>query len=213
MTATAAPVYRDDIEVLPVDRDRITTDQQRQLLTWTFGPVGAELAELWAALNHRLWDGQLDPCPIWLPRCTTYGRWIGLCSGDPEARRTLSLQVKWQLSRQARADVILHEQLHQALIETGRNPQHNRWPWCQELMRITRELWGIEIWAAPAIPRKVRSTDTGELVSSRVQRRGPQGQTSITRQQIATWPASIGLHVPIEQLLATAADAAPRVPR
>ena len=201
-----AAAFRDDIEVLPVDREPITIDQLRQLMRWSFGPDAVKLADLWQVFNDRLWGGRLEPCPIWLPRCTTYGRWIGLCTGDPATRRTLHLQVKYQLRPATRAAVLLHEQVHQALIETGQCSKHNAWPWCHEVMRITRELWGVEIWAAPAIPRRVDGR------SQRVQRRGPAGQESITRQQIATWPCSIGLHVDVEQLLAEGSRGMPEEP-
>lgn len=198
---TRAAGHTDDIELLDDDREPITVDQLRQMMGWTFGRDGEQLAELWAAFNDRLWGGSLEPVPIWLPRVTTYGRWIGLYSGNHD-HRSLSVQVKWQLSPQAQADVLLHECVHQALWEQRQCPAHNAWPWCREIVRLTRELWGIDIWAAPSVPRRVAGHST------RVQAAGPGEQVSITRQQIATWPHSLGLHVQVDQLLGAVAGGA-----
>jgi len=193
MTRTAG--RRDDIELLDDDREPITVPQLRQMMGWTFGRDGEQLADLWAALNDQLWGGLLEPTPIWLPRVTTYGRWVGKYTGNLE-HRTLSIQVKWQLGEQGRADVLLHEMVHQRLHERRECTKHNAWPWCREIVRLTRELWGRDIWASPAVPRRVAGHST------RVQVAGPGGLQSISRQAIATWPQSIGLCVPIDELLA-----------
>jgi len=192
MTPSAQMI--DDVEVIDADREQITLAELRQMMRWGFGDEGAELADLWASLNDRLWDGQLDPVPLWLPRCTTYGAWIGLCTSNTKGQ-VLHLQVKYQLGRQARADVLLHEMVHQCLVQTGQKSNHNAWPWCEEIRRLTSDIWGIDIWASPAVPRKVDGR------SKRVQRPGPDGQQSITRRQIATWPSSIGRRLPLDEYL------------
>lgn len=192
MTPHSAMV--DDVEVIDSDREPITLAELRQMMRWGFGDEGAELADLWAVLNDRLWDGQLEPVPLWLPRCTTYGRWIGLCTSNGRGQ-VLHLQVKYQLCRHMRADVLLHEMVHQYLVQTGQNSKHNAWPWCSEIVRLTKEIWGIGIWASPSVPRRVNGKP------KRVQRPGPDGQASITRQQIACWPHSIGLSLPLDDYL------------
>ncbi len=67
-----------DIEIIDGDRFPITVDQLRELMGWSFGYEGELIAELWRAFNDRFWDGRLEPCPMFFPRSTTYGRWIGL---------------------------------------------------------------------------------------------------------------------------------------
>jgi hypothetical protein len=193
MTTAAPPQawHDDDVEVLDLDRAPMTVQQLARLMQWSFGDTGQQLAELWHGINLRLFDGRLLPVPIWLPRTTTYGRWIGLCTSN-RRRQTLSLQVKYQLTPQAQADVLLHEMVHQALVESGQASGHNAWPWCQQIVRLTSDIWGHDIWAAPSVPRRVAGK------SMRVQPNGPDGRPSLTRKQIATWPHSIGLRLPID---------------
>jgi hypothetical protein len=183
-----------DIEVLEAERHPLTVEQLREMMGWAYGPEGEQLADLWQALNVRLWDGRLDPVPMWLPTCTDWGRWIGLYRGNPD-HRSLSIQVKWQLSPRDRADVLLHEMVHQALHEGRQCTAHNAVPWCQEIMRITQELWGVSIWASPAVPRRVGGKST------RVQALSPDGRESISRKRIASWPHSLALSLPVQELL------------
>jgi hypothetical protein len=192
----------DDIELLEADRHPLTVQQLRQLMGWTYGADGQLLADLWHGFNQTLWDGKLDPAPMWMPTCTDWGRWIGLYRGN-HANQTLSIQVKWQLSEQDRADVLLHEMVHQALHEAMVCTKHNAVPWCQEIMRLTQEIWGVSIWASPSLPRKVKGK------SARVQKPSPTGAESITRKQIAGWPWRLGLHVPIQHYLGRIIDVEP----
>ena len=192
----------DDIELLDADRHPLTVRQLRKMMGWTYGADGQLLADLWRGFNQRLWDGRLDPAPMWIPTCTDWGRWIGLYRGNHQ-HQTLSIQVKWQLSEQDRADVLLHEMVHQALHESRLCPKHNAVPWCQEIVRLTQEIWGVSIWASPADPRKVRGK------SVRVQKPSQAGAESITRKQIASWPHSLGLHVPMQDFKGITIDVEP----
>lgn len=201
MSASAsAPQMLDDIQIMDAQRAPLTVQQLRQMMGWTYGAEGQLMADLWDAFNQQLWGGRLDPAPMWMPTCTSWGRWIGLCTANAE-HQTLSIQVKWQLSMQARADVLLHEMIHQALHEARLCTAHNALPWCQEIMRLTQEIWGVRIWASPAVPRRVHGKST------RVQRPGPDGMESITRKQMASWPHSLGLEVPIGRYLSGRMDA------
>lgn len=197
--SAAAPLLVDDIQILEARREPLTVEQLRQMMGWTYGADGQLMADLWHGFNQQLWGGRLDPAPMWLPTCTNWGRWIGLYSGNAE-HQALSIQVKWQLGAQARADVLLHEMVHQALHEARLCTAHNAVPWCQEIMRLSQEIWGARIWASPSVPRRVKGKST------RVQRPGPDGTESITRKQIAGWPWGLGLHVPISRYLADTID-------
>jgi hypothetical protein len=190
----AGPEVVDDVQVLEGDRHPLTVHQLREMLGWSYGADGEQLADLWHALNILLWDGRLEPVPMWLPTCTSWGRWVGLFTHNGRGR-SLSIQVKWQLGHQGRANVLLHEMVHQALAETGRCTKHNAEPWCQELMRLSATLWGVSIWASPSVPRRVDGK------SMRVQALSPDGMPSISRRQMAGWPWSLGLHVPVNALL------------
>jgi hypothetical protein len=184
----------DDIEVIEGDRFPITLAQFRELMGWSFGTEGTVMADLWAALNSRCWDGKLEPCPMFFPRPTSYGSWVGLFTANLQ-RKTLHIQLKHSLSTQDKADVLLHEMVHQYLSETGQSTKHNAQPWCDEIMRITKQLWSVEIHASPDSPRKVNGR------SVRVQKPSATGQPSIKRKQIANWPHSLGLSVPIDTLI------------
>jgi hypothetical protein len=184
----AGPELVDDVQVLDADRHQVTVQQLRQMMGWVYGSDGEQLADLWHGLNVRLWGGRLEPVPMWMPTCTSWGRWIGLYTHN-HAGRSLSIQVKWQLGPQGWADVLLHEMVHQALAEAGRCTAHNAVPWCQEIMRISLELWGVRIWASPSVPRRVGG------ISKRVQAPAADGTPSITRRELSSWPQSIGLHV------------------
>lgn len=195
----AAPALVDDIQLLEAQREHLTVQQLRQMMGWTYGAEGQLMADLWHGFNEQLWGGRLDPAPMWLPTCTTWGRWIGLYSGNAQ-HQTLAIQVKWQLGVQIRAGVLLHEMVHQHLHESRQCTAHNAVPWCGEIMRLTRMVWGQVIWATPAVPRRVNGKST------RVQRPGPDGMPSITRKQLAGWPHSLGLHVPIRRFLSDVID-------
>ena len=186
--ALAGPELVDDVQVLDADRHQVTVQQLRQMMGWVYGADGEQLADLWHGLNVRLWGGRLEPVPMWMPTCTSWGRWIGLYTHNGSGR-SLSIQVKWQLGPQGWADVLLHEMVHQALAEAGRCTAHNAVPWCQEIMRISQELWGVRVWASPSVPRRVGG------ISKRVQAPAADGTSSITRRELAGWPWRIGLHV------------------
>jgi len=197
LTLLDGPHMLDDVQVLDADRHPITTEQMRLMMGWVYGTDGEQLADLWAAFNRLLWGGKLEPVPLWMPTCTSWGRWIGLYTHNHS--RSLSIQVKWQLAAEARAGVLLHEMVHQALAEAGKCTRHNAAPWCDEIMRISHELWGVRIWASPSNPTRV----AGESV--RRQKPSPSGEPSITRRQIASWPHSVGLRVNVHEVLIRAA--------
>jgi hypothetical protein len=196
---SCGPERIDDVQVIEGERHPLTVEQLRQMMGWAYGADGEQLADLWQALNVRLWEGRLDPVPMWLPTCTDWGRWIGLYTHNGMGR-SLSIQVKWQLSPRDRAGVLLHEMVHQALAEAGQCTAHNAVPWCQQIMRITQELWGVPIWASPALPRRVAGKST------RVQAVSPDGRQSISRKCMAAWPHSLALHVPVLELLEDAGN-------
>ena len=183
-----------DIDLIDSSRPTLTFEQMRQVMGWSWGEDGEWVADLWRAYNDRHWEGALDPVPIWFPRATPYGRWLGLCTGNSH-HQTQHIQLKHGCSLQEWADILIHEMVHQALLETRRNPNHNARPWCDEIMRLSKEIWGQDIWAAPSLPRKVDGK------SQRIQKRSPDGEESISRKAIASWPHSLGLHVEIGHYL------------
>ena len=187
-------VFMGNIEILKFDRIPISREQMECMLKWTYGDEGAEFARLWCAFNDQLFDGKLSPVPIYQPTATPFGHWIGQYQGN-ERNESLCIQLMRGRERADKISILLHEMIHQRLWESGEDPSHNARPWCHEIMRLTKELWRKEIAASPDSPRKVNGQ------SRRIQKPSPDGQLSITRQDIARWPHSLGLSVPLERFI------------
>jgi len=73
-----------------------------------------------------------------------------------------------------------------------------------ELIRLTRLFWGKEIWAAPSkVAKQVQGSKDGKQIrkSVRIQPESPTGIPSASMADIACWPDSFGLHVPVDAIL------------
>ena len=180
-----------DIEVLDAERSPITFDQLRLMMGWSWGDTGTATADYWHRINQDFFDGALQPCPIWFPAAVPYGRWIGLFTCNKQ-QESLHIQIAFNQTHSlaAIADVLLHEMVHQRLSEAGRDTRHNAAPWCNEIMRLTREIWEEEIWCSPSLPVK-----NAQGRSRRVQKPSPEGRESLSRKAISTWPHSLNLSI------------------
>jgi|GEM_PF-2622125 hypothetical protein len=184
----------EDIEIIDAERPKLDLNQLRLIMEWSWGDLGVFAADLWQALNERHWKGTLDPTPIWFPSASPYGRWVGKISGNHKGQ-TQHIQIVRGRSKQEKADILFHEMIHQYLFENSLNPNHNAEPWCDEIMRLSLEIWGTEIWASPSNPRKVKGK------SARIQKLSLNGETSLPLKKIASWPDSISLNIPISDYL------------
>jgi len=180
----------DGILLIEQSRSPITIDQQRDMLRWSFGGYGEMIARAWSGFNQAFWAGELKPIPVWFPSATPYGHWCGLFTGNFD-NEPLSIQIKAGLDLEDAIAVMLHEMVHQHLHEQWLISKHNAKPWCSEIMRLTKEIWGMDIWAAPDSPRYVNVD--GKRKSIRVQKPGPDGQKSLPRKAIARYPHSLGV--------------------
>lgn len=178
-----------DIAIVNEWRRPLDMNELRNLMEQSWGERGLWLAGKWGSFNEKYWQGKLVPLPIWLPSAPPYGRWFGLYSGGP-GRTSHHIQIKRGLDNQSMLGVLLHEMTHQYLYESGQESQHNSEPWCDEIMRLTKLIWGRDIWASPSQPRKVDGK------SVRVQKTGPNGEESLPLKLISTWPDSLRLSVP-----------------
>jgi hypothetical protein len=185
---------KNDIEIIDAERESITYDQMLKCMAWSWGEEGVTLAKIWQGLNVKHFGGSLTPLPIWMPSTFPYGGAIGLFCANHQ-RESLHIQIKQNLSLQEKVDVLFHEMIHQTLSETRRNTSHNALPWCGEIMRLAKEIWDVEIWAAPSLPRKVDGK------SKRIQKPSPAGIKSIERRAIATFPHSLELSISIDDYL------------
>ncbi|MEM8610653.1 MAG: hypothetical protein AAGF93_01450 [Cyanobacteria bacterium P01_H01_bin.105] len=177
------------LEIEDADRPEISFAEMQKFLHLGFGKRGIIIANAWQLYNNEFWQGRLKPIPIFLPHATSYGSWIGACVHNEN--QVLNIQIKHGMDMQNILNTLLHEMVHQALIESEQNAAHNALPWCQEIMRISQDYFDISFWAAPALPRKV------DGCSVRLQKESPDGEISISRHAIARWPRSVQIHAPL----------------
>jgi hypothetical protein len=172
----------------------LTFETVRQVAGATYGQPGFSLADLWSLYNQRFFDGVLRPILIVRTRVFPYGHCVGMTvcrAGEDPLRHILVKTFSWPICHAQRA-VLLHEMLHYYLFETKQDPKHAGQPWCDEVMRISREL-GQPVWAGryTAI-RKGKTTRRGNQLP-------PEDLTELrrlTQREIAAWPGSIRLFPP-----------------
>src|SRR6266487_3044944 len=146
-------------------RPQLDFADMRAFLEHGWGELGNRVAECWRDFNDRYFDGRLKPLPIELAHPGMGARLI--------ADRT----------------TLLHEMIHQALVEQGINPHHDKEPWRAEITRLHAVLTGGErLWCAFDQVRKVNGR------SVRVPAPAPEpNMRTIEQKDIARWPRSVGL--------------------
>lgn len=180
-----------DIEIIDSTRDDFSYNDMLKLMRWTNGEEGELITKLWSALNQKHFDNVLKPLPLWFPSLFPYNKTAGRFTANLEGQ-SLSIQIKAGMTLQDKSDVLLHEMIHQYLSESDLNPNHNALPWCNQIMRLSKDIWDKTIWASPSVPRKVNG------ISKRIQKPSSEGSPSIPLADIASWPHSIDLHLPIK---------------
>lgn len=185
-------------------RRRMTFDDLRLMCGWQFGDRGERIADLWQEINRVVFASTVRPSPITFPATFPYGHCIGLTyTGNPDSFE--SIQLKAGMRDDEMAGVLLHEMLHQFLSQERRITKHNSKDWCGEVMRITKLIWGVDVWAAPVTIGKevVGRDEDGKQVRRSVRRQAaaPDGKPSPSMELIKRWPHSFELVVPWRDLL------------
>lgn len=170
------------------DRPPITLKQARQIASCAFGEQGETIVDLWKAYNQKYFWGKLKPVPVLFVPTSPYGHWIGICVGANRKKSAL-IYLKDAEPWEGIRCTLLHEMIHQYLFESGRNSSHASQDWCNEIMRISREGFGVEFWAGRYTVGKKRLKD-GSRISVRMNKRGPKGEASISMTRICSWPDS-----------------------
>jgi hypothetical protein len=150
-----------------------------------FGDKGRQTIELWQQYNLAYFGGQLRPTPIIYVPTSTYGHWIGLCHTNHPAERAdliYLMRKDWETVRGA----LLHEMVHQALVESARDSKHDGQPWRDEIMRISRDHFGILFHAGRIKVTKEKGTRKSIKVN----------EGDLTQGQIASWPDSVNIVPP-----------------
>lgn len=178
--------------LLDVDAGEVTFDEMLLIATRAFHDLGTRTVRLWAQYNRAYFGGALKPIPVLYVPVSPYGHWVGQTRG----LRLIYLMFEhprkrpWPLVR----DVLLHEMVHQALLEQGRDPHHKRQPWCNEIMRISRDYFGKTFWAGREAVGKVRTGKRRKSFKFNVP--GPNGEESLKQAVISSWPHSVGIVPP-----------------
>jgi len=173
-------------------RPDINFAQMRDFLHHGWGPVGVRVAECWRDYNDRYFDGRLRPVPITLVNTSPHGHWLGLTcgifagNGDGLPCRCHLIQLTYPGSGEslvADRATLLHEMVHQFLVEAGLNARHAAEPWRKEITRLHLVLTGERLWCAYDQVKKIKGT------SVRVPKPAPEsGMRSIEQREIAAWP-------------------------
>jgi hypothetical protein len=150
-----------------------------------WGPLGINVVERWCEFNVTYFGGALRPVPLVITNTLPFGSRIAFCSYNPNTTgRTITLNVPEQhKSLLADNNTLLHEMVHQFLFERGEDPAHLSKGWRREIMRLTKQITGTEIWAGPSVVRRIDKKPT------RLNAPNPEtGQQSLTQAVIARWP-------------------------
>jgi hypothetical protein len=128
--------------------------------------------------------------PLVITHTQPFGNRLAFCSYSPNtAGRTITLNVpKAHRNLLADNNSLLHEMVHQFLFERGEYPSHDGEPWRREIMRLTKQITGREIWAGRSMT--VRQ-DKGVI---RINAPHPETkEPSLPQDSIARWPRTIGI--------------------
>lgn len=182
------------------DRPDINFEQMKTFMSHGWGPTGARVAAHWMEFNQLYFDGKLQPIPICIVQSPPYGHWLGCTACNMTRKRAHLIQLSYpkgtfKHGRHYQPPVLvadratlLHEMIHQHLVELGKDPGHDTPGWCAEVMRLHRVITGVKIWAAQEKIGKTKMVD-GHRSSRRYQPKDPEtGATSLDWGSIARWP-------------------------
>jgi len=172
-------------------RPEISFDQMRNFMEHGWGDLGLRVADCWHNFNTRFFGGALRPVPILLVATSPHGHWLGLTHGSHE-RAVHRIELTNPGRKRvlvARRATLLHEMIHQHLVERGEDPHHDGEPWRREITRMHAELIeGERLWCAYDQVKKINGS------SVRVPRPAPEpGMRAIAQKDIARWPRSVGI--------------------
>jgi len=160
-----------------------TIEDMRRFAGEAWGQFGINVVEQWCKFNAAYFDSTLRPVPLVITNTQPFGRLIAFCSYGGFGR-TIPLNVPKKHDRLIADNcTLLHEMVHQSLFERGENPKHAGEPWRREIMRLTKVIKGVDIWAGKSTVRRVGGKAT------RMNAAHPEtGQASLPQGVIARWP-------------------------
>lgn len=177
--------------------DDYTFADMRKALVVGWGDVGATTADLWREYNRKFFGNRLRPIPMFFTPATPYGKMFGwTCCADVITHIALARPGSGSYLVADR-NTLLHEMIHQHLHERDESPKHKDQPWCDEVMRLHRELTGKKVWAGRyTVFKEPASRPGGIRKSVRGNMPNPEtGEESIGQTVIAGWPRSMGIQL------------------
>jgi hypothetical protein len=156
-----------------------------------WGPIGTAIVSKWCGFNERYFGGRLRPVPLVITNTLPFGKRLAFCSYGTSSGggRTITLNIpkdrhagrRYQLL--ADNNTLLHEMVHQFLFEHGEDAAHLSAGWRREIMRLTKQITGKNVWAGRS---KTIRRDKRVI---RINEPHPEtGETSLPQAIIARWP-------------------------
>lgn len=170
---------------------QFTVEDMRRFAGEAWGPLGESIVRKWCEFNNAYFDGALKPVPLVITNTQPFGKRLAFCSYNPgTSGRTITLNLpKDHDVLVADNNTLLHEMVHQFLFERGEDAAHLSNGWRREIMRLTKQITGKEVWA-------------GRSMTTRCDKRvvrinAPHPETkepSLPQAIIARWPhAGLGI--------------------
>jgi hypothetical protein len=171
--------------MLDVTSNRFTVEDMRRFAGEAWGPLGVNIVERWCEYNATYFTGALRPVPLVLTHTQPYGALRAFCSYNPNTSgRTITLNVP-KIRKRLLADnnTLVHEMVHQLLFERGEDPHHASEGWRREIMRLTKQITGKEVWAGRS------KTVRRDKRVVRINVPHPEtNEPSLSQDAIARWP-------------------------
>jgi hypothetical protein len=170
-----------------------TVEDMRRFAGEAWGPLGADIVEKWCEFNATYFDNALRPVQLVITNAQPFGRRLAFCSyrTSSTSGRTITLNVPGQFKHLvADNNSLLHEMVHQFLRERGEDAAHLSAGWRREIIRLTKQITGKDIWAGPS------TTVRREGRVIRINAPHPEtGEPSLPQNVIAHWPrAELGIN-------------------
>jgi hypothetical protein len=172
------------VEVPDSEPPSLSVEDMTRLIERAFGARGRYLVDCWAAYNSAFFANALTPVPVML----LWSSGSRLQTGQTQYGRgfTFNIQIKRALSPKHARTALLHQMVHQNLVEHGLDPKHSGRPWRDEIERLSRLVFRVHVRAAGSRVVKVRDADGGRIS----QRTGPDTSHAnvLNDDQIGHWP-------------------------
>ena len=119
-----------------------TFDDMLKFADEAWGQTGTSAVRKWALYNKRYFGGVLRPIPLVITNAQPFGKRLAFCSSAHGQSRTITVNVPSTRHQRLLADnnTLLHEMVHQFLVERGNPPGHDGLAWRREIMRLHKTI-------------------------------------------------------------------------